>query len=433
MTEHRIRLEDVPTNRNGHSIFGASGAKRWMSCSGSLVANALASDNAGIEAATGTVAHAVGELWLNTGTRPDHLIGDIEAVKNGEQTFEIEIDEEMLAFVEQYVDWCVGLPGEHYVETHVDFSDLTPVPNQGGTSDHTACTMGHAIISDLKYGIGIKVFAENNPQLLLYAYGVFREFDWLYNFERFTLRIAQPRLKHFDEWDVSREELLRFAEYARQRAHAAWCIDAPRAPGAEQCQFCKIKLDCSAFAVWVERLSGDVFVDLDAEVPPEAMEDIQQRLGGGDYKLSPAPLHVLTLEHKVAIYKSKQAIQTWLDNIGNDLYRRLADGDDVPGFKLVDGSNTRSFSNPMRAVEALQDYGLDEDVVRPRVMISPAEAERALTKIGFKRKTIPSLIDPLISKTPGKAVMVPSKDSRTPIRQLADDTFENLDDDDGEL
>ncbi|MET0407064.1 MAG: DUF2800 domain-containing protein, partial [Hyphomicrobium sp.] len=122
-------LQALAVGRGDHSSFAPSSAEMWMTCSGSLIANLLEPDDGGIDAATGTVAHSMGELWLRNHDRPDHMVGEIEWVmRRSGGFFEIEITDQMLDYVEMYYDWCMELKGVHYVEQKVDFSDLTPIP-----------------------------------------------------------------------------------------------------------------------------------------------------------------------------------------------------------------------------------------------------------------------------------------------------------------
>ena len=126
-------------NKSGHSIFGPSSSAMWLYCSGSLIANLTEPDSSSFEAAEGTVAHGVGEEWLKTGKRPLHLVGTSVIVNERDgKTYVIPITHTMLDFVQEYVDWCDMLEGQHYVETKAFFSEYMPIPDQGGTADHAA-------------------------------------------------------------------------------------------------------------------------------------------------------------------------------------------------------------------------------------------------------------------------------------------------------
>lgn len=399
----------------------------WAYCSGSLIPNLFAQDTAGEDAAYGTVGHSVGEQWLKSGERPDHLIGTVERITEGDQVFDIEIDGSMMEFVEQYFDWCYFLPGVHFVETRVDHSDLTPLKKQGGTADHAACEIGKLTITDLKMGKGIQVFAKNNTQGILYAYGFFKKYDELFDFQNITIRICQPRLNHFDEWTITREELLEWAAWLKERAYAAWCKNGERVPGEKQCQWCKIKPDCAAYTVWAERLIDGVFENLNEPVTADDMTDLTKRIDGGLFTLSPTPVGSLTTPQKAALLPYRKMIEAWFKDIQEDLERRCLEGEEIPGQKLVMGKTNRVFSNNNDAVNELDFLGLPEDVIRPRGMITPAQAEIALTKIGYKRKQLPDLLNKVVIKPPGKPTMAPESDQRPAISSILSDTFVNWD------
>ena len=95
-----VTLEQLLSEHRDHSIFAPSGASRWLGCPGSLIPNLLAPDNSGYDAALGTVAHGVAEKWLTTGKRPKHRVGDVEWIANGGKLYQIEVDLEMLDYVE---------------------------------------------------------------------------------------------------------------------------------------------------------------------------------------------------------------------------------------------------------------------------------------------------------------------------------------------
>lgn len=436
MTEHKLTsltreiteaLADIGKDFSAHSIFSPSGSAMWANCSGSLIPNLFAKDTAGEDAAEGTVAHGVAEQWLKDGECPEHLIGTVETITEGDQSFDIEIDASMLEYVGQYVDWCIYLPGNHFVETRVDFSDLTPLKNQRGTADHAVCQPGKLTVTDLKFGKGVQVYAEKNTQALLYAYGFFRQYDDLFDFQTITMRIAQPRLDHFDEWTITRDELLEWATWLKERAYAAWCRDAERKPSSKACQWCKIKPDCAAYAVFAERLIDGVFDNLDAPITADDMTDFASRAKGGTLNLRPVDIGSLSVAEKAAVLPFRKMVESWFADIADDLERRAMGGEHIPGHKLVEGKSNRVFPDMERASEHLSMLGLPDDVIHPRGMITPAQSEKELTKIGYKRKQLPDLLNGVVMKPAGKPTLVSESDKRPALSSIVDDSFENLD------
>jgi hypothetical protein len=425
VTEHGINLAALAQDRGSHSVFAPSASPMWMGCSGSLIPNLLAPDTAGRDAAEGTVGHYVGETWLKSGKRPTHLIGTVEWVEEGDWGFLIEIDEVMLDFVQQYVDWCELLPGDHYVEQRVYFSQITPIPNQGGTADHVVCRLHVMIITDLKYGKGIWVFAENNSQLLLYALGFFYEWDWLYDFQTIVIRVAQPRLNNFDEWTITREELLAFAEYARERAHAAWVIDAPRTPSEKACQWCNVKATCTANAKLQIDLMAAAFDDLGAPVTHEQMEEFVDDLA---LTVIPQTVPIVTLstEDLAVLYSFRKMAESWWKAVSLELFRRAQLGEPIPGQKLVESRSRRVFRNSEAAAKELKRLGVPESRIWEKKILSPAQAEIELKKKGHRTKDLPNLLSDLVHKPVGKATLAPISDKRVALVDISGIAFEDL-------
>ena len=113
-----------------------------------------------------------------------------------------EYSQEMRDHVQTYLDYVRSIPGELLVEQRLD---LTPwVPEAFGTADAVILDDGICHIVDLKYGKGVRVDAEENTQLMLYALGAYHAYDAIYGpITKFVLHIAQPRLNHFDRWEVA--------------------------------------------------------------------------------------------------------------------------------------------------------------------------------------------------------------------------------------
>lgn len=427
MTEHTFALAEMQAAikrvmDGGHSVFSPSGSKMWLGCAGSLIPNLFAQDDSGEDAAYGTVGHMVGEEWLRSGVKPKHLLGTRQFVQAGEWGYLITVDEVMMDYVKRYVDWCKNLPGDHHVETRVDFSQLTPIPNQGGTADHVACTFQRMVITDLKMGKGVRVYARENSQALLYALGFFFEWDWLYDFQEFVIRIAQPRLDVFEEWTVDRAYLLAFAEYVKERAAAAWVQNAPRTPSAEACQWCRVQATCAAKAKVVIDLTGGAFDELGQEVTAEEMSYFREVLD--DSKVPEvASLATLTTLQMEKLYSWRGTVERYFKKVAEELERRARTGEKLVLQKLVEGRSHRVFRDKNRTVEALVALGLDRDDVITEELASPAKVEELLKKEGYKGKEIPALIADLVFRPPGKATLASVNDSRPNIAEKYDDAF----------
>lgn len=436
MSDHPIDLDQIARQLAGgaHSIFAPSGSYGWLYCSGYILANLGRPDDTGVDAAYGTVGHAVAERWLKTGQRPDELIGQVEIIANevGDEHW-IVIDEAMLRHVWEYVRRCLDEPGEHYIEQKVYFSQLTPIPKQGGTADFFAVN-GHKLkIRDLKLGQGVKVFAEKNPQAMLYALGVVYAWDWLYGFdEEIVIEIDQPRLDHFDSWTTTKAELFEFAEFVRERAAAAWTLNAPRRPSEAACRFCKAKKGCAAHIAWFgnvrEFLADDTFTDLDAEFTQREMVSAAEQFVSTPNWEFPKPAE-LSLEAKRKLLLWREMVEDFFRSVHKDLERQVIGRElTIEGFQIYESTTKRVFKNVKAAKATLVKPGrLTESEFFKQRPITPKAAEDLLRSKGMKPKEIAEIVSPVVYKPPGKLTLAPISKGREPASDIVDDTITDLD------
>lgn len=389
-----------------HARYAPSSAHRVIDCPASLRACDGEADDAGFEAVEGTVAHYIHEQCLLFGVSPYKFVGmhpvqfmpedeltDAEwkllpysrGLKPDEDRIILKDDAE---YIEESVLWCRELPGDHFVEKRVNISPWCPVPDQFGTADHFACQPRKLVVTDLKYGVGVQVYAEKNFQAILYALGVINEYDWEYDFDEVVIRIAQPRLRHFDVWVTTKAELLKIGEYIKERFALSAQPDAPFNPTDSACRFCRVSHKCKALA--------DKVLD---------MFDFDDDATADDVRLE---AEFLTLDRAVEIFKRRALFKIWLSAVESDITTRLArDPESVSGLKLVEGRSNRDWLNAKKANEELSLYIDDEDkLYAPRKMISPAQAEKLLSKADR------SIVSVLAEKRPGKPTIADADDPR---------------------
>ena len=429
----------------------------WLRCLGSLIPNILAGDDAGEEAAEGTVAHDIADEWTKTGIRPDHLVGTVR-VENG---FEIEITEEMLAYIQNYLDWCedTGYLGlTDYSEERVDTSLLMPIPNQGGTADRFALGImpdggGVAVLTDLKYGKGVPVHCAEEPndvrtvvvyddgtfwlngnsQVLLYMAGVFIRYDHIYHFQKIVIRICQPRLGYFGVWETTRAEMLRFMQFVMDRAPGALDPHASRTPGPKQCQFCRVKHACAARLAHLEELVGDVFNDLTVATRDYSIADMQQAAEMISDPLMvdflsplrpPTDLPISSLEK---ILPMRSMVESWFEAIAKYLTEAaVIDEASLRIYKVVEGRTNRQFIDEAKAAKELLSKGLTKDDLYKTSMVSPAQAEEALHKrLKVRKAEAKAMLEGLAYQPPGPKSLALRTDSR-PELPAAGDVFTDL-------
>lgn len=237
-----------------HAKLSASGAKRWLACPKSVALESYFPEVRTDYAEEGTKAHAYGEWFLNKYIEYGTL--EVKEVFDKSVALKNE-DPEMHANVTAYVEYCIDKYLERsmqygnaimLVEERLDFSNI--VPGGFGTGDCLIISNNTLDIIDLKYGKGVPVSAEENPQLRLYAVGALNDLECIYgNLENISTTIFQPRLKSIETEVLLKDELLLWAkDYVAPKAKMADKNKGSYNPGEEQCKFCKAKATCRARA-----------------------------------------------------------------------------------------------------------------------------------------------------------------------------------------
>jgi hypothetical protein len=431
-----INLEQLRTVRDGsgHSIFGPSSSSMWLNCPGSLIPNILAPDDAGVDAAYGTVAHEVTEIWGKSGVRPSHLIGGNRFIPSGEWGYLVTIDEEMLSHCEACLDSVDFDEGERFWERRVDCSRISPIPNQSGTADLIIRQPHKLIVSDWKFGKGVPVFAERNTQGMFYALGALWEFDPDGAIQEIEIRIAQPRRDNFDSWTVSREELLIFAGWAKSRMEMAWRVGAPRVAGTKQCEFCKVRATCSANAKLQIELSEGVFENLDSphECDADEMQAFKDRVDDDlmEFDIDVIDAGTLSIAQLSKLFPFRGTSDKWWRSVHAELLARAVDGELLTehGFKVVESRSHRKFMGERVVAPVLKELGLQQSEFLKTELITPAAAENLLvSKKLQRRKDIPNLLGGITIKPPGKATIAPLRDRRPALVDLTGVSFDDLD------
>lgn len=335
-----------------HAKLSASGAHRWLVCAGSVSMEEGFPDTTSKFAEHGTAAHELAERCLKEDVTAEYFVG---------QTFNgFEVDAEMVEAVQLYLDYIRNHSGEVLIEQKVDFS---PWVHEGfGTCDCLVIEGHTASVIDLKYGKGVKVDAENNSQAMLYALGALNEYEFLFDeINTFKLAIVQPRLDHISEWEVSREDLLAFGQYAKERADAALAEDAEVTPEEHACKFCKAKASCRTLAEHSLQVAAEGF---EAVEVPITLKDPKK----------------LTNKEIAALLPQMKAIVDWTKAVEAFALAELEHGHEVPGYKLVEGRSIRKWADEDAAEKALRGSKLKVADIFTKKLVSPTQAEKLLGK-----------------------------------------------------
>ena len=85
----------------------------------------------------------------------------------------------------------------------------------------------------------------------------------------------------------------------------------------------------------------------------------------------------------------------------------LLSGDEIPGYKLVEGRSNRAFTSIDEAMTVLKNAGYDEVMLYDRKPKTLSELEKMIGKKNFA-----NLLSSYVVKPKGKPTLVPATDKR---------------------
>lgn len=379
-----------------HALLSASGAYRWLKCPGSARLEDKFEDEPSIYAAEGTLAHEMAELKIikhfTTDLRPSEFKKRISELKKNE-LYCAEMDRYTNEYRDYINDIYLSFESKPFflAEQRVDFSSY--VPEGFGTVDCTLVGDKVIHIFDLKYGKGVPVTAENNPQGMLYALGTYLEQSAIDEIEKVVIHIIQPRIKNTSSFEISSEELLEWAESIKDVAQKAYKGSNEFHVG-EHCGFCKANGNC--------RKQAEKYMDIEV-IDPALLTD--EEIGEGLAKV--------------------KELSKWAKKFEDYALVRAQNGGNVKGWKLVAGrGGNRTFTDKAVAAQLLEEVGLDREEIYKTELISVTVAEKLLGE-----ETLYKIAGNYIQKPEGKPTLATLDDKRPALelRTPADVFKDNID------
>lgn len=357
-----------------HAILSASSSHRWLNCSPSARLE-LEFENTTSEAAKeGTVAHSLCE----------HKLKKALKMRSKRPLSEYDSDE-MEDCTDAYVDFVMEQVTKAkevckdpiiLIEQHLDFSCY--VPDGFGTGDCVIVSDDKLHIIDFKYGMGVLVEAEDNPQMKLYALGALELFDSLYDIKEVAMTIFQPRRENVSTWTIPVDELKEWANgELKDKAIKAYNGEGEYLPG-DWCTFCRASTRCRARAEEKMQLAKTEF-----KLPPlltdAEIEDILDLLPG--------------------LTKWANEIQAYA------LDEALNHGKHWNGFKVVEGKSNRKYSDESKVEKLAKEAGYTD--IYKKTLIPLTEMQKLMGKTKFEE-----VLGDLVYKPPGKPNLVSNSDKR---------------------
>lgn len=373
-------MSEINHSARAHALLSASSAHRWLACPPSAVA-AEAYANEGTEyTREGTLAHEVAEA-IAKGC--DQYTDDIGP--------RLPLTQEMLECAEGYRDYIQELTKSDdaviLLEQRVDFSPW--VPDGFGTCDCVILQGDTMIVIDYKYGQGVPVSAENNPQERLYALGALNDFGIAYDIQHVETHIYQPRINNISMEAIEAEELLAWGDKVVKPIAQKAAKGKGEYSAGEHCKFCPHAGRCRALT----------------KTCTEYVETHNLRVA----------VPVLAPHEVAEVLRMEPLVQLWLKRVKAQAMTTLLDGGEVPGWMVVEGrEGNRQWADETRVMEVLRDNGYSLEDITETKLYSPASMDKALGK-----KTAAELVGGLIVRKPGAPTIVPDTDKRPPYDRVA--------------
>ncbi|MCH1940508.1 DUF2800 domain-containing protein [Holdemania massiliensis] len=355
-----------------HAVLSASAADRWMHCPPSARLAEQYPQTSSSYAAEGTRAHEIAEQCLRA-----FKDGQPEPIYEGD---DLRIRGELQAYIDGIIETYNAELAIHpdttlILESKVDFSQY--VPDGFGTADVIIMAGSRMYVIDLKFGQGVEVNAQGNPQLRLYGLGAYHLYEDLYDITHIMLEIRQPRKDHYSCDFMTVEDLIQWGnEVVKPTADIAYEGKGEFACG-DWCRFCPIK-NCKHRAAVNQKLIED-------HPDPAALN--KKELG--------------------VILQQLGQVKSWMDTLTSYATDQILSGEQIPGWKLVEGRSIRKYVDEDKVVNKLRAEDYADAIIFEKKLLGITAMEKALGK-----KVFNELIGDLVVKPAGAPTLAPESDKR---------------------
>lgn len=379
-----------------HALLSASSSLRWLKCTPCVRLEEKFPDKQSSYAEEGTLAHKIAEFKVRSYF--------LEAIPKATYTRRLNklkkeehFDNEMLTHTDTYLEFIKGEAMQTNarpfiaVEQTVDYSKYAP---EGfGTADCILISGDTLQVIDFKYGKGVPVSAEENPQMKLYALGALELFGVFFDIQNIKLSIVQPRIDNISIYEITKEALLEWGEkIVKPQAEKAFMGVGEYEQG-EHCRFCKAKGACEFRATENMKVVEEIKTTKDIITPEQVGEMLTKTEG----------------------------VEQWIKDLKEHALNELLNGEQIPGWKAVEGRSNRKIADVDKAFEILEENGYKEALLYERKPLTLTALEKTLGK-----KEVALAIGDYIEKPKGAPTLAKETDKREPFRTSAAEEFKNI-------
>lgn len=385
-----------------HAVLSASSSHKWLICTPSARLEEKFPNKTSEYMAEGTLAHEIAEFKVRS-----YFLEAISKTAytrriNKLKTFEY-FNEEMLRHTDVYLEYIkeealkVRTKPFIAVEQKIDYSKY--VPEGFGTADCILISTDTLQIIDFKYGKGVKVEAEDNPQLKLYALAALEQFGMFYDIKNIKLSIVQPRIDNISEYTLLKSELVDWGnKVVIPQAQKAFMGIGEFKQG-EHCRFCKAKGAC----------------EFRAKENIKVVEEIENT-----QDTASEACNLLDNTELSEFLTRTEGVEDWIKDLRTYALEQLLKGENIPGYKVVEGKSNRKIVDQDKAFEILKANGIEEAMLYERKPLTLTQLEKAIGK-----KEIAQTIGDFIEKPKGAPTLAKASDKREGYKVSASEEFKN--------
>jgi len=368
---------------NSHALLSASSSARWLNCPPSARLSEEIEDVTSDFAAEGTDAHALCEYKLRKalGISLDEKLPNLTWYSQEMEDTATDYVVYILEVLSEVKKTCKN--PMVLIEQRLDFSRY--VEEGFGTGDCVIVADDILHVIDYKHGKGVEVNAENNSQMMLYALGALELFGFLFDINKVSMTIYQPRIGNISTYEMAAESLLEWAQNTLAPIAKLAYAGKGEFKCGSHCRWCKVKAQCRERA------------------------ETNMKLASLDFAKAP----VLQDDEVEEILAKVDDLVSWANDIKEYALDAALKGKRWNDWKVVEGRSNRKYADDSKVVEVVTSAGLDPF---EKKLLSITELQKSIGKTHFDE-----LVAPHVMKPPGKPTLVPRSDKREELNSAAAD------------